>query len=203
MITGMIRVRSVLFVTAISILVSNSAQAASITVDANGLLLGAQDVIVNGASYDVEFIDGTCAEVFGACDIAHFVFTTLSDAHAASEALFDQVFLDGALGNFDSDQKLTNGCHTDPVADQCFVLTPYGTFSDVFGDQVRLSIALNTALVDQTLASHLQVWADTRGSLEDVYARWTAVSQPVPDDAGTFSLAGLSVAIMLLMRRAV
>lgn len=202
----MIRVRSVLFVTAISILVSNSAQAASITVDANGLLLGAQDVIVNGTAYDVEFIDGTCAEVFGACDIAHFAFTALSDAHAASNALFDQVFLDGALGNFDSDQRLTNTCNAVPEADQCFVLTPYGTFSDAFGAQVQLSVAINVAgvpLVDQTVASHLQVLADTRGNPEEVYARWTAVSQPVPDDAGTFSLAGLSVAIMLLMRRAV
>jgi hypothetical protein len=204
MITAMIRVRCVLLVSALTILLGSSAQAASITLDANGILLGAKNVIVNGTPYDVEFLDGTCADVFGACDSAIFTFTTESDAQAASNALFDQVFLDGALGNFDSDLKLTNGCNTAVEIDQCFVLTPYGTFSDASGAEVRASFAINTAflMVDQAVAGHTSVLYDAAGDPEGVFAKWTAVSQSVPDGTSTLSLAGLSVAIILTMRRA-
>jgi hypothetical protein len=182
MITAIVRVRSVLFVSAISILISSSAQAASITLDATGVLLGAKNVIVNGAQYDVEFLDGTCADVFGACDIAQFAFATESDARAASAALLDQVFLDGALGNFDSNLKLTNGCNTAWDIDQCFVFTPYGTFSDAFGNQVRIGIALNTAdpladlnapipIVDEVLASHVPFHYDAATDPEGLFAK--------------------------------
>jgi hypothetical protein len=214
MITKMIRVRSVLFVSALSILLSSSAQAASITLDANGILLGAKDVIVNGSPYDVDFIEGTCAEVFGACDVAHFTFTSESDAHAASIALLEQVFLDGALGNFDSNLKLTNGCNTAWDIDQCFVFTPYGTFTDAFGDTVRIGIALNTVdpladlnapipIVDEVFASHVPFHYDGATDPEGVFAKWTAVPQSVPDDTSALALAGLSLAIIVTMRRAV
>jgi hypothetical protein len=86
MIPALIRVRRLLFVSALTIVLSSSAQAASITLDANGILVGAKDVIVNGSLYDVAFLEGTCAEVFGVCDAANFAFTTESDANAASFA---------------------------------------------------------------------------------------------------------------------
>ena len=205
MITAMIRVRSVLLISAISILMMGRAQAASITIDANGILLGAKDVIVNGTPYDVEFIDAPCADVFGGCDVSHFAFTAEADAQAASVALLEQVFLDGALGNFDSDMTLTNGCgHPIMEIDQCFVWTPYGTFSNIDGAQVRIGVALNTfdPSVDQALVSFLPVPGyDVVGDPEGVYAKWTAVSQSVPDATSTFGLTALSVALVLAMRR--
>ena len=106
----------------ITLFAASSAQAATITVDASGILLGATGVTVSGQMYDVAFIDGTCADAYGVCDEAHFVFTTESAALAASWALLDQVFLDGGLGNFDSDPTLTNGCF---FPNNCWALTPY------------------------------------------------------------------------------
>ena len=90
-----------------------------------GGLLGATGVLVDGKFYDVDFVDGTCPDVFGVCDEAHFAFTTASTALAASKALLDQVLLDGPLGNFDSNPMLTNGCF---VTTSCWALTPYAIF---------------------------------------------------------------------------
>jgi hypothetical protein len=94
--------------------------------DADGRLSGATGVLVNGQRYDVEFAEGTCAEVFGACDAAHFTFTTQSDAVQASQALLNQVLLDGSgsADAFDSNPALTVGCIHDL---NCFLFTPYGT----------------------------------------------------------------------------
>ncbi len=210
MITAMIRVRSVLFVSAIGILISSSAQAATITVDA-GILTGAKNVIVSGVLFDVAFIEGTCAEVFGACDIANFAFTTESDANAASTALFSQVLLDGPQGNFNSDVTLMKGCdHPPQETDQCFAYTPFSTFIDSFNELgVRISVALNTAyplspspLVDDfDGAGSGPASLDTRRDIEGVYAKWTAVPQSVPDHTNTITLLGLSVALILAMRR--
>ena len=36
-----------------------------VVVDTNGLLVGATGVPVDGQFYDVEFVEGTCTEVFG------------------------------------------------------------------------------------------------------------------------------------------
>jgi len=76
-----------------------------------GQLLGASGVIVNGVSYDVQFLDGTCAALFSGCDAdSDFDFPNQAVANAAAQALLDQVFLDVAAGMFDSDPSLTNGC---------------------------------------------------------------------------------------------
>jgi hypothetical protein len=212
MIPALIRVRRLLFVSALTIVLSSSAQAASITLDANGILVGAKDVIVNGSLYDVAFLEGTCAEVFGVCDAANFAFTTESDANAASFALFGQVFLDVPQGNFNTDVTLTYGCkHPSQTIDQCFAYTPFGdTFTDPFaGLSARISVALNTAyplapvpsIVDLVFASNYGSLWDTRNDPEGVYAKWTPVAQSVPDATSTLTLAALSIAIMLAQRR--
>ena len=54
-------------------------------IDATGGLLGATGVLVDGKFYDVDFVDGTCPDVFGVCDEAHFAFTTANTALAASK----------------------------------------------------------------------------------------------------------------------
>ena len=66
---------------------------------------------MDGNLYDVQFLDGTCIGLYNGCDeISDFTFQTQSSAALASQALLDQVFLDGPLGNFDSDPTLTFGC---------------------------------------------------------------------------------------------
>jgi hypothetical protein len=102
--------------------VAGAAQAATLNVVA-GELRGASGVDVGGTFYDVQFLDGTCIDLFNGCDaLSDFTFNSLASATLASQALLDQVFLDGAEGNFDSQPSLTRGCE---AASSCFSLTPY------------------------------------------------------------------------------
>lgn len=76
----------------------------------NGQLMGADGVNVNGSLYNVDFLDGSCISLY---NCGGFTFNTLTSATAASQALLDQVFLDGPLGQFDSKPTLTNGIEID------------------------------------------------------------------------------------------
>lgn len=93
-----------------------------------GVLYGAGGVVVNGAVYDVQFVDGTCIGLFSGCDAAQdFPFAGFATAVAASQALLDQVFLDGPQGDFDSNPTLTRGCEAAFQIGQCSVFTPLDT----------------------------------------------------------------------------
>ncbi|WP_238542504.1 PEPxxWA-CTERM sorting domain-containing protein [Sphingomonas sp. PAMC 26621] len=86
------------------------ASAATQIVNSSGVLTGATGVLISGVSYDVAFLDGTCASVFGACTVSNFAFKTQANAILAARALLDQVFVNTDLGMFDSNPALTNGC---------------------------------------------------------------------------------------------
>lgn len=114
-----------------------AAQAAVLTFD-TGRLVGASGVVVNGSTYDVTFIDGTCAGLFNGCDdAADFLFNTQALGRAASQALLGQVF--NASPAVDTDPSLTRGCENSVLVWQgvlqgmCFVLTPWTV---PFPDQV-------------------------------------------------------------------
>ncbi len=103
-------------------LTATQARAAPILDVVGGQLLGARNVSILGSLYDVEFKDGTCADLFGGCDEASdFTFTTVARATAAAQALLDQVFLDG-IDLFDTEPALTVGCAS-PL--RCNTLVPY------------------------------------------------------------------------------
>ena len=117
---------------------SNWTLAASLFVDGSGNLQGASGVDVQGSSYSVLFIDGTCGDVFSGCnDSSDFAFTTNAAATAATQALLDQVFIDGPAGAFDDDPALTSGCTA--TGDACFGNTPYA----VGGGTVSICSAVN------------------------------------------------------------
>ncbi|HIF07614.1 MAG TPA: DUF1566 domain-containing protein, partial [Gemmatimonadetes bacterium] len=106
-----------------------------------GQLLGAFGVDVGGTLYDVEFVDGTCTDLFAGCDeAADFTFTTSSAARAAGQALLDQVFVNSGLGLFDDDPTLTNGCSS---ADFCNPYTPYELAPQLGPNFVAVSISRN------------------------------------------------------------
>ncbi len=90
-----------------------------------GILHGAKEVQVGTDLYDVAFKDGTCIELYDGCDEQSdlpFDFLNTPDlAFAANLALLDQVFIDSALGAFDSQPELTNGCF---VTGGCQISTP-------------------------------------------------------------------------------
>jgi hypothetical protein len=92
------------------LLAAASASAATLNVSGGGQLLGASGVIVDGSSYNVELLDGTCIDLYNGCDsFSDFTFQNEAGVVLASQALLDQVFLDGVSGPFDQDAGLTNG----------------------------------------------------------------------------------------------
>jgi hypothetical protein len=110
-----------LFLSAVLFFVAGAAQAATLNVVA-GELRGASGVLVDGSLYDVQFLDGTCIDLYNGCDEASdFTFQTEASAVLASQALLDQVFLDGVDGLFDTSPQLTNGCN---ILESCHTITP-------------------------------------------------------------------------------
>jgi len=78
---------------------------AATVVMSGGQLIGATGVEVNGASYDVAFLDGSCNSLYNGC--TGLPFTTSSGALDASQALIDQVLQPQGI-NF-SNSYLING----------------------------------------------------------------------------------------------
>ena len=129
--------------------VTQPASAAAILVNANGQLIGATGVDVQGSLYDVTFTDESCVIVYEGCDaVSDFLFTTQSAASAASQALLDQVFIDGPSGLFDTLPGLTFGCLA--TSRECYALTPYGFRQVVQGTQFLSGGAVNRIVGDQT-----------------------------------------------------
>jgi hypothetical protein len=75
------------------LLIATQANAATLITDGSGQLIGAHEVIVSGALYDVEFLDGSCAEVFFGCDELTDITFLRDEAGTAAQALLDQVFI--------------------------------------------------------------------------------------------------------------
>jgi hypothetical protein len=111
---------------ALAIALASPAAAATQIVNGSRQLTGATGVIVNGTSYDVEFVDGTCAALFGGCDsVSDFTFQSQTDASAAAYSLVHQVFLNTTAGQFDSVPSLILGCG-DTFTGSCGAVIPYG-----------------------------------------------------------------------------
>jgi len=88
----------------------------------NGVLVGADNVDVNGVMYNVTFQGAPCTQLFNGCnDTSDFFFTDIGAGQAANFALLNQVFTDTQSGLFDSNPNLTNGCAD---SSYCWVITP-------------------------------------------------------------------------------
>jgi hypothetical protein len=169
------------------------AQGAALLVTTNGILTGATGIEVGGALYDVEFVEGTCASVFGACDAGHFTFTAEAAAVLAAQALLDQVFID----QFDSNPQLIYGCPGSPF---CIANTPFSLQLGPVG--VPINVLVTAAWNDTGLGSPddfvsvppngLALTADTAGSKGSMYAVWQAASA-APEPA-TLALVGIALA---------
>lgn len=174
------------------LLASSSASAATLNVS-GGQLLGASGVIVDGSSYNVEFLDGTCIALYNGCDdVSDFTFQTAAAATLASQALLDQVFLDVLDGAFDSSPDLTNGCSDTFV---CLVLTPIDVVFvsppsvNPINGQVVFNFSVAAPPPDQTqyfAQSAIEFpWLNADGA---IFAVWAPVPEP-----GTAVLMGLGL----------
>lgn len=159
----------------------------------SGRLQGATGVTVGGLLYDVEFVDGTCASVYGACDAAHFPFHTQVDAEAAAVALFTSVFVDEALGNFDSNPALTFGCTS---TSECRVVTSFGLINATTHQGALATNRTGVSLPDVVASTNVASTADTTSSAFLVYARWTPSAQSVPEPTSIMLLGVAALALV-------
>ena len=120
----------------------------------NGALMGATNVDVNGVLYNVQFLSGSCIDLYSGCDEnTDFPFTNPDNLNdgvllaTAMQALLDQVFLDTPLGSFDSSPGLTNGCGSEVI--DCFVGTPLWVSA---GGGTGVTSAYNTSNRDSVTA---------------------------------------------------
>ena len=112
----------------------------------NGKLTGASNVEVLHNSgivlYDLEFLDGSCIQLFGGCDAASdFVFPDSLTASQAANAFFSSLLIDSPQGAFGTQPGLTNGCTVGLSIDNCQLLVPYALAP--FGN-VSVILATNT-----------------------------------------------------------
>lgn len=170
------------------LVVAQPASAATILLNADGKLIGATGVNVEGTLYDVAFVDGTCAEVFSGCDEStDFTFTTATSATAASQALLDQVF----LGAFDAFPELTFGCGNYTYSNYCIADTPYALSITEFG-QFLLAGALNFSAasgdLDQIVYGTVHATGIDSRYYDVVFADFTPAATPVPEPASMLLL---------------
>lgn len=171
------------------LLAASSAGAATLNVS-GGQLLGASGVIVDGNSYNVEFHSGTCIALYSGCDnVSDFTFQSQAAGLLASQALLDQVFLDGGSGAFDSEPSLTNGCSN---RFSCKAFTPYAV--DSFAT-VSVAAATNadSGGTDGTSLAARPASLGPTSFPSNVYAVWTPVPEPGTAVMMGLGLLGLSV----------
>jgi hypothetical protein len=177
----------------------SKAQASPILIVDNGQLLGANNIDINGSIFDVRFIDGVCADLFGGvCSRSNFTFQTQADGISAAAAIVDQIFNSVAGSPFDIDPELIFGC-TNTIS--CQILIPINIFP---------GLLLNSAVVGNSNGPGAGAGATTNIRTGDslaldarrVFASFTpSLSTSVPEPSVIVMLLGGILGLGVLRRK--
>jgi hypothetical protein len=182
---------------AINLCASLAAQASPTLLVEAGKVIGADNVQVAGALYDVRFVDGTCTQVFGVCSTASFAFD-YNNAVQAALALLDTVLVDtDPKWPLDSRPSLIRGCG-DPY-ERCEIFTP--AFFEV-----QLGVELLTGAVasaqprpsqysDQVVGESRTLDTDTSPYWYETWAVWTKAPANQLPDPPSISLVGAALGL--------
>lgn len=190
---------------------ANKSVAVETISDEHNNLLGAIGVKINNQLYDVKFEDKPAEILFlNKENNYNFLFTTLEDAKAASQALLDQVLVD----QYDTHPEYTHGIDYKSCS---YILTPYkAEFSEYYNHiLIYIYSAVNSYAQnspgDHTIqySAQLESWSPTTLTDADdslVYAVWTlntATAVPEPATALLFSVGILGITSFGRKRRTV
>ena len=181
---------------------ASHAGAAVLQVNSAGILTGATGVTVLGKQYDVTFADTSCNAIYNGCSASAFTFNTLSTAAVAAQALLDQVFLDGAAGQFDSLPNKTFGCTLDIL---CVTNIPYALYTSGWMGMGSVNYSAAYGGADYAGSSNNGAATDFTTAIAYNFAVFK-LSTPAPANAaipepGSIALMGLALAALAFARR--
>ena len=166
----------------------------TLIVNGSGELTGAEDVVVNGTTYNVSFIDENPYTYQGSGDV--ITFSSLTDAMAGSQALLDYVFID----DYDTDPTLTFGIENYRVG-RILTFYNYDENSEWFywAEATNWFNTVTDTTTDLGYGNRVLLENIDTGEAR-VWALWTAANtSPAPEPTtilmlgtGLLSLAGLS-----------
>lgn len=154
-------------------------------VNDEGILTGAKNVQVGNDLYSVAFASGACVSVFSGClpFSDDFIFRSRSAATTASQALLDQVFVDGPDGRFDNFPGRIIGC----PFEWCSVITPISA-QWIQDAEPWLCVNFGAAhrhgsweLAESSSGSCFNGYGDISASQTAVWAKWSGPKTPLPD----------------------
>ena len=183
-------------------------------IDGNGILTGATSVNVEGATYDVAFKEGTCFLLFPECNPycptiftstpcpppLEFIFTSITVASSASQALLDQVF----IGEYDYMPQSIRGCETSPEA--CLIHTPFFTVPGyVFvHPSVSLHVLYSAAVAENWNpdfgSDGVADFSGPRGFGPHVFALWSLHANEAPEPS-TITVLAAGLLALFMQRR--
>ncbi len=154
-------------------------------------LTGINGLVVGSSTYNVSFVDGTCASVYGVCDAAHFTFGTQINANAAAQAILSAI-----AGTFFDTHVGTVGCTN---VSGCQMFVPFGINAS---SNVVLGIAINLySGSDLVSPNNTSQSTDTTSQSSNVYTVFSLAPATEVPEPFTLSLFGAGIGGLAFIRR--